>query len=558
MALSNKDLYSLLQELNVIDEKALKSAYKLAEESKSSLYKVILEKDLANDNQLGGVIADHLGVKYLSLSDRYIERKILKIIPEALARKQQVIAFDLNNKGLHVAMSDPTNIQTKQFLEKKIKQTVIPYFATEKEIENIIFQYSEDTKTTFDTIINEYISQAKGSKENDPPIIKIVNTILEHAYGNNASDIHLEAYDKYSLLRFRVDGVLQDIVKFPINLHPSIVTRIKVLSELRTDEHNAPQDGKIRHKLKHGNLDLRVSIVPVTDGEKVVMRLLSDKAKMYTLSDLGLSGNDLDKVNKAYKKPYGLILSTGPTGSGKTTSMYSVLKILNERAVNIMTIENPVEYDIDGVSQIQVNEKTGLGFSAGLRSIVRQDPDIILVGEIRDSETADIAINSAMTGHLVLSTLHTNDATTTIPRLLDLGVEPFLVASTVNIVIAQRLVRKIHSGCKVSFETPLEELTEHFGKTKVKNIFGDKKKIRTYKGKGCEADHGTGYDGRLGIFEVLIVDDEIRQAIIERKDASVIRKLAVKNGMTTMMDDGLQKVKQGLTTLDEVLRMTKT
>lgn len=557
MAISNKDLFKLLNEHGVIKEQELQALLKESEDSSGSLQQLILERDLANDDQLGRVIADYHKIPFTTLADKFIEREILELIPEPAAKKQQIIAFKKDKDGVHIAMGDPDDIQTEQFLKKKLKGDFVQYYTTAKEIQEALFMYTKDTTETFETIISEYVSQAKSAKESDPPIIKIVDTLLDHAYANNASDIHLEPFEKYSLLRFRVDGILRDIVRFPSKLHPSIVTRVKVLSELRTDEHLAPQDGKIRHKTATENLDLRVSIVPVTDGEKVVMRLLSDRARQFTLTDLGFSGEELKKVNDAYRKPYGMILSTGPTGSGKTTTMYSVLKQLNKRGTNIMTIENPVEYDIEGVNQIQVNPKTGLTFASGLRSIVRQDPDIILVGEIRDHETADIAINSAMTGHLVLSTLHTNDATSAIPRLIDLEVEPFLIASTVNVVIAQRLVRKIHQACRVSSEVSITEVAKQVSKAELKKQFGDKKKVRIYEGKGCEADHGTGYEGRIGIYEVLIIDDDIRQAIVEQKDAASIRKIAIKNGMRTMLQDGLDKVKQGITTMDEVLRVTK-
>jgi type II secretory ATPase GspE/PulE/Tfp pilus assembly ATPase PilB-like protein len=380
---------------------------------------------------------------------------------------------------------------------------------------------------------------------------------MEFAFKNKSSDVHIEPLKEKSLIRFRIDGILHDIVTVPLELHRPMATRIKVLADLRTDEHQAAQDGKFQFTVDGEEVDARVSIVPITNGEKIVMRLLSSSSRQFSLIDLGLSNDDLTKVKKAYEKPYGMLLSTGPTGSGKTTSMYAVLKLLNKRDVNIMSIEDPVEYQIEGVNQIQVNEKAGLTFAAGLRSIVRQDPNIILVGEIRDEETADIAVNSAMTGHLVLSTLHTNDASTAIPRLLDMNIEPFLIASTVNVIIAQRLVRKIHTKCRISEEVSITEIEKHFEPSTVKKLFGSSKTIRLYKGKGCPLDHGIGYEGRLGIFEVLVIDDEVRKAIVERKDASVIRKIAVKNGMTTMLDDGLEKVKEGITTIDEIMRVTR-
>lgn len=330
-----------------------------------------------------------------------------------------------------------------------------------------------------------------------------------------------------------------------------------MLSKLRTDEHQKAQDGKLVTKIEEDNLDLRVSIVPITNGEKVVMRLLSEKSRQFSLEDLGFSETDLVKVTTAYKKPHGMILSTGPTGSGKTTSLYAILKLLNKREVNIATIEDPVEYDMDGINQIQVNEKTELTFAKGLRSIVRQDPDIILVGEIRDEETAGIAINSAMTGHLVLSTLHTNDAATSIPRLTDMNIEPFLISSTVNIIIAQRLVRKICQNCRVSYESPVKDLTKNLSDASVAKHFKGEEKARLYKGQGCPTCQHTGYTGRIGVFEILEITDEIRKAIVDKKPANIIHDLAIKSGMTTMLDDGLEKTKKGLTTIEEVVRVTK-
>ena len=352
--------------------------------------------------------------------------------------------------------------------------------------------------------------------------------------------------------------MLHDVVKLPLELHGSIVTRVKVMSKLRTDEHASSQDGKLQITVSGDQLDIRVSIVPITNGEKIVMRLLSEKSRQFGLSDLGFGEMDLAKIERAYKKPYGMLLSTGPTGCGKTTTMYAVLKLLNKRDVNIMTIEDPVEYEIAGVNQIQVNEKSNLTFAKGLRSIVRQDPNIILVGEIRDEETAGIAVNSAMTGHLVLSTLHTNDAATSIPRLMDMGVEPFLVASSINVIVAQRLVRTICMKCRASEEVPKTTIASliQIPDTIVSVVYKEDS-CRMYKGKGCPVCHDTGYIGRIGLFEVMEITDAVRTAITERKDAATIKAIAVKEGMSTMMMEGLGKVKEGVTTLEEVLRVTK-
>ena len=384
--------------------------------------------------------------------------------------------------------------------------------------------------------------------------------MITSAYDEKASDIHIEPKENYTLVRFRVDGILFDSLQIPIQLHNRVVTRIKVLSNLRTDQHLSAQDGKMQLSLKEENLNLRVSILPVAEGEKIVLRLLSSRARSFTLADLGINDKDLEKLTKAFSKPNGMILSTGPTGSGKTTSIYAILKVIINREKNITSIEDPIEYKIQGANQVQVNTKTDLTFANGLRSILRQDPDYIFVGEIRDNETAAIAVNAALTGHLVFSTLHTNDAPSAVARLIDMEVEPFLVASTVNVVIGQRLVRKICPECRYSFTVTKEELLADFLSEDIDKHYvpvGDKKEIRLYKGKGCPHCHFSGYSGRVGIYEIFEVTKSIRELISQKKDADVIREAARKEGMTTMLDDGLEKITRGYTTIEEVLRVTK-
>jgi len=417
--------------------------------------------------------------------------------------------------------------------------------------------YKKDLQKTFDSFIKDHLEKSGRIILNDAPVGKIVDAIINYGYHDNASDIHIEPQEKNSLVRFRIDGVLHDVLIFPKALHDQIVSRIKVLSRLRTDEHLAPQDGKMRLTVDVDDIDIRVSILPVSDGEKIVLRLLTSRLKLFSLIDLGMNETDLKKVNNAYGKSFGMILSTGPTGSGKTTSIYAILKILNTRDKNITTIEDPVEYRIKGVNQINVNTKTNLTFASGLRSILRQDPNIVFVGEIRDGETAGIAVNAALTGHLVLSTLHTNDAATTLPRLIDMKVEPFLVASTVNVIIGQRLVRKICEMCKASLEIDKNDLKKNLTEELIRKHFGANEKIRIYQGKGCKVCHDTGYAGRLGVFEVLEVSKEIKRLIVERTDSDVITKKAIEEGMTTMMEDGLDKVVKGLTTIEEIMRVTK-
>ena len=389
---------------------------------------------------------------------------------------------------------------------------------------------------------------------------------MEYAHDNRASDIHIEPLENSVSVRFRIDGILHEAVQYPHALHDKIIFRIKIMARLRTDEHAAAQDGRFDYKKEDARFDIRVSVAPITNGENVVMRLLAESSRRLSLEDLGLSGADLEKIKRASAKPYGMLLSVGPTGSGKTTSLYAILQILNKPEVNIMTIEDPVEYNMEHVQQMQVNSKKDLTFATGLRSIVRQDPDIIMVGEIRDNETADMAINASMTGHLLLSTLHANDAATAFPRLMDMGVEPFLAASSMNIIVAQRLVRKICEKCKRSYFLSKEELNVLKSEPRlsmyIKKISGknDFSKIRFYKGEGknCKSCGNTGYSGRIGIFEVMEIIEELRPLITSKASSDIIDKKAKELGMTSMLFDGLTKVSQGVTTLEEIIRATKT
>lgn len=398
---------------------------------------------------------------------------------------------------------------------------------------------------------------AKMQKElalgNKMSIIRMMDYLVECGQELRASDIHLDPEDNIFRVRFRIDGVLQDLYELPKNLHEEVVSRIKILAGLRTDEHQTAQDGRFRIILPNGSpVDVRVSIIPTYYGENTVMRLLSDGASDFTLKSLGFSSENQKKILSAMKKPYGMVLATGPTGSGKTTTLYTLVKMLNSRESSIITIEDPIEYSVVGINQIQVNPRTGLTFANGLRSILRQDPNIIMVGEIRDGETAGIAVNTALTGHMVLSTLHTNDAATTLPRLLDMKVEPYLIASTVNIAIGQRLVRKICDHCKTAKQiTPAE--IKSLSEIIPVDAFNSHKVF--YSGTGCESCNNTGYNGRIGIHEVLVMDAKIREAILQKAQASEIRKIAISQGMTPMIQDGFEKAALGVTTIEEVLRM---
>ncbi len=383
-------------------------------------------------------------------------------------------------------------------------------------------------------------------------VVKLVSFIIEEAHGLRASDIHLEPQSGCIRARYRIDGWLKDYHELPLRLHSEIVSRIKILAGLRTDEHQAPQDGRFRMVLEARPLDVRVSVAPTYYGENAVLRLLSDKSGSFNLEALGFSPQNMQRIAEASKKPYGMILATGPTGSGKTTTLYTLLKSLNTEESSIITIEDPVEYAIDGIQQIPVNSRTGLTFASGLRSILRQDPNIIMVGEIRDSETAGIAVNAALTGHLVLSTLHTNDAATTLPRLLDMKIESYLIASTVNAAIGQRLVRRICPHCKTSRKITLAEAKSLSGVIPAAIL---EKQDEFFYGQGCAKCGKTGYFGRVGIHEVLVPGDAIRETILKRSTAGDIKKAAAAGGMTTMIEDGFAKAQLGITTIEEILRM---
>lgn len=557
MLITDDQLKELLLRVKLIDEKKFQELVTYAKNSDMNLVDAIIEKDILTDENLGILIADTKKIPFVVLGKISVPEEAFRVIPERLARKYKAIPFARDKNGIKVAMADPTNVLIPEMIMRKTGQKVFTYLATERDIYNKLFIYKRDLQKTFDSLVSEQVRSAGKGSSIEAPIAKIVQLIIQYAYQDRASDVHIEPEEKDTLVRFRVDGILHDVLFLPAKLHEQISTRLKVLASLRTDEHMAPQDGKLRVALDEENLDIRVSILPVLYGEKIVMRLLASHFRQFSLADLGMSEKDLAKVTNAFKKSFGMILSTGPTGSGKSTSIYSVLKIINTREKNITTIEDPVEYRLKGINQIQTNAKTNLTFASGLRSILRQDPNVILVGEIRDSETAGIAVNAALTGHLVLSTLHTNDAAGALPRLVDMNVEPFLVASTINVIIAQRLVRQICEMCKGSIDVTVAQLAENLPAETIKKHFGAKKDVRIYQGKGCEVCHFTGYSGRLGIFEVLEVTNNIKQLITKQHDADSILKQAVADGMDTMLDDGLSKVVQGMTTIEEVLRVTK-
>jgi type II secretory ATPase GspE/PulE/Tfp pilus assembly ATPase PilB-like protein len=561
--LDDSKLKELVTTSKALSEDKIIKAEELAKSSDISLYSALSQKPYMEDSALGTLMADYYKLPFVPLVDIEIPDETLFLLPEEVARKNKVVVFSRSEEGTKITTAAPGQgvDYLKVNLEKKTGKPVTIYFSTPRDLENALFMYAKNLQYIIEKLLAQGEVTTPYGVERDPPVEKIVDTMVETAFVQQASDIHIEPQDNVSLVRFRIDGILHDVIQIPESIHDRLVTRIKVMSGLRTDEHQAAQDGKIHKVLNKEDVDFRVSIIPIVDGEKIVIRILASNAKNYTLSNLGMREEDLARVKKAFGKTYGMILSTGPTGSGKTTSIYAILKILNSRDKNITSIEDPVEYRIKGANQIQVNTKTNLTFANGLRSILRQDPDHVFVGEIRDNETAGIAVNAALTGHLVMSTLHTNNAATAIPRLIDMKVEPFLVASTVNIVIAQRLVRKICDNCKTSFVIPKKDLLSHFPPEIVDRYYtgvGKDDSVRVYKGAGCKLCQRVGYYGRVGIYEVLEVSNEIKKIINESGDADKIEAVALKEGMTSMLDDGVAKMSKGLTTLEEILRVIKT
>lgn len=534
-----------------------------AREQKKFLGDVLVDHDLIKDQELGQLIAQDLGYNFINLRQEKVEEKVLMQVPEIVARVRGIIAFQETMSEIKVGMVNPADLEMIHILEKRYGKVIRPHYVTKRDWQEALAHYRRDLKDEIKTLFKGWQNENLPKPEKDQVVVKFVDLLLFHASVNRASDIHIEPTIEKTIIRFRIDSIMHQVLELPRSFLDPVLMRIKILAKMRTDEHRRAQDGKFQFAAADEKIDIRVSIVPVTGGENVVMRLLSAKARQMSLGGLGFSPKDHQKVNQIVTHPQGMILSTGPTGSGKTTTLYALLKILNHVEVNIATIEDPVEYDIPGIGQIQVNPKTNLTFAEGLRAIVRQDPDIIMVGEVRDQETARIAINSAMTGHLVLSTMHANDAATTLPRLLDMGIEPFLVASTTKVIIGQRLVRKICPKCRASYQITAEEIKLIDQLSKLKSAItqrgiNDLKKIRFYKGEGCKVCANSGFSGRVGIFEVLIMDDEIKDLVLRQASSDEIAEEAEKGGMTTILQDGVNKVFNGITTLQEIIRVTES
>lgn len=556
MKFDDKTIKEILLKENYITEEDIRNAEDFAKTHHVSFIEYLLQENLLTKDLLGQATAESFNVPYADLNSALPSAEQVQKIPEEIAKKYRAVIFSEKKGKIVVATDNPKDAKLLPELEKLFagKKLSIAYSLSE-DIDASFVHYQKPLETRFSKIIE--------NKGRIAP--EILEEIFDDALIYHASDIHFEPQQSNAVVRFRVDGVLHEAGRIPREYYENIINRIKVQSSLRIDEHFAAQDGSLRYEKDGTVVDFRTSIVPTVEGEKVVLRVLSAYVQGFSLGDLGLSLEHQALLERAAAKPFGMILSAGPTGSGKTTTLYALLKLVNSPDINITTIEDPVEYKMLGVNQIQVNPQTNLTFAKGLRSIVRQDPDIILVGEIRDEETAEIAVNAALTGHLLYSTFHANDAATAIPRLLDMGIEPFLLASTLEVIVAQRLVRKICDNCKYSqqktasdFNTPqLKAMLPYFSAKGGSISGGEDKSITVYEGKKCEACGHTGYKGRTAIFEFIHITPEMQNLILHSPSTQEIWQLARKDGSRTLFEDGVEKVKTGVTTLEELLRVAE-
>lgn len=545
MNINDQQLKDIILAGNYLEAAELDSAFKTAQSRRLSLYDYLIDDGILTEELIGQAIAEFFKLPYIDLGSQKPVKEQVARIPEAIARKFRLVLTLEDKKQAIIATDQPGNIKILKELQALFpKEAVHLAYALTKHINEAL---DESFRKTLDTRFSQIISEQKKVAP------EIVSEIFNDAIGFKASDIHFEPQKKeVVIVRFRVDGILQEAGRIPKEYYDNIVNRLKVQAHLRIDEHFAAQDGAIHFVDQERVIDARLSIIPTLNGEKIVLRLLAEYIRSFALNELGFSEADQLILEQASQKPFGMILVSGPTGAGKSTTLYAVLKTLNESDVNITTIEDPVEMEIAGVNQIQVNTQTDLTFAKGLRSIVRQDPDIILVGEIRDTETAEISVNAALTGHLLLSTFHANDAATAVPRLIDMGIEPFLLSSTLELIIAQRLARRICEACRYSTTVKAADIEKKF--PGISRYF-DEKLLTLYQGKGCPACSGTGYRGRIGIFELISINQELRDLILKNPSSQQVQVLARKHGSRSMFEDGIEKVKLGLTTIEELLRV---
>ncbi|MEK7608192.1 MAG: GspE/PulE family protein [Patescibacteria group bacterium] len=566
LPIPSNQLKARLLEENLITSERFDMLLEEATHKGQSLIDLLVSEKVVPKEYLNNILAVFLGVEIANLGARGIDEESLKSLAEPIARERQAIVFGKSEDGSFlVAMADPSDLATIEFLTQHLRARIKPFLANQDDLARGFSIYGSELTSNFKKIIEENIqaslrSQTKTSAEAaaELPVVAIVDNILSYAISLHASDIHIEALEETTLIRYRIDGILYEMLRIPKAVHSAIVARLKLLSGLKLDEHHEPQDGRFRQQIGAQALDVRVSVMPTSYGEKIVMRLLESTQKPLSLEELGMLPKVAEIVSKNLKKSYGMILSCGPTGSGKTTTLYALINMLNKPNVNIVTIEDPIEYNMRFVNQSQINVQAGITFASGLRALLRQDPNIIMVGEIRDKETADISVQASLTGHLLVSSLHTNDAPTAIPRLFDLGVPPFLVSSTLNLVVAQRLVRRVCNICMYSYEP---------GEGVKKTVYEELEKLGVsmesmpklfYQGKGCTTCSGTGYRGRLGIFEVLELTENVR-VLMGSPDFTLekLREEARKGGMDSMFEDGLKKVELAVTTVEEVLRVIR-
>lgn len=561
-------LGEMLVNAGILTESTFDAAVAESQRRRQNIVDILIAQSLITKDYFYVLVAQTLGVERVNLGNVKIDEELLRLLPEDVAKRRRSIVFARTGDSFSVAMEDPTDLETIDFLAVRLKGQIKPFLASDEDLNRGFLLYEKKLTYDFKKIIEESVQQSlrsrvKGDIEKeaaDLPTVAIVDNLLAYAYSSRASDIHFEVLDDAVLVRYRIDGILHEIIRMPKEILPAIVARIKILSNLRVDEHAKPQDGRFRQKIGEVTMDIRVSAIPTFHGEKIAMRLLMAAQKPLSLADIGILDEDMKVVEEAVTKSYGMVLACGPTGSGKTTTLYALMNILNRPEINIVTIEDPIEYDLRYLNQVQVNVAAGITFAAGLRSILRQDPNVVMVGEIRDEETANIAVQAALTGHLVLSSLHTNDAPTAIPRLIDMDIPQFLVSAVLNTIVAQRLVRRIHRECVESYAPGADIEAQIKRETKTAGL--DPSKIRIpstyYRGHGCASCGYTGYLGRVGIYEVLRITEAVRKVIISSDfNLDTLRHVAREEGMVSMFEDGLRKVEQGITTLEEVFRVVR-
>lgn len=568
------NIKDILIESKVATPEQVEAALRQSAEKHTSLQDELVSENVISEQLLYETLASAWKYPFVDLTNQNIRRDVLNLIPEPIVQVHNLVAYETTPTEVRIAMVDPNDVEMVDFVTKKTGLKAAVAVTSPSGIKAVLKQYHRGLKAEFEHI-NAAPKESSSSPEDlkqlatDVPVVRVVDTLLEYAVFEGASDIHIEPSEGDTVVRYRVDGVLREVMTLPKKVQPGVVARIKILSNLKIDEHRLPQDGRFKVKTDEYDVAFRVSILPVFDGEKVVLRLLNESAQILSLEQLGFQPRVLDMVKRNIAKPHGQIFVSGPTGSGKTTTLYTILNILNTPKVNVSTIEDPIEYRMPGINQTQVNPKIGMTFAAGLRSLLRQDPNIIMVGEIRDEETAEISAHSALTGHLVLSTIHTNDAVTVLPRLTEMKVPTFLIASTTNLIIAQRLVRKICQHCIESYtlsHQAIGELEKQINVDYLLRTLVDEGAILAqqkvedllfYRGRGCKSCNMEGYKGRMGIYEVLEMSENITKAILENGTAEDLRKEAIAEHMLTMLQDGFLKAKSGITTIEEILRVTK-